>query len=147
MSETHCGQSGDLLNKTRSLQVYFFVDISNLLWLLLFLNQQNERTMKNADAVEPSMTTRIMLALALVGTGKVEKGWESTVNFTPENLKQTVYYKSKDSNFTATTPPYSFLTGMTLLKMYSGTNHKSIYLQTDPTLMDNSYLELSTRTA
>lgn len=120
--------------------------ISNLLWLLLFLNQQNERTMVNADAAEPSMTTRIMLALALLGTGKVANGWDSTVNFTPENLKQSVYYKSKESNFTAKTPPYSSLTGMPLVKMHSGTNHKSIYLQTDPALMDNIYLGLSTRT-
>lgn len=96
------------------------MDISNLLWLLLFLNQQNVRTMLNADAAEPSMPTRIVLALALMGTGKVAKGWDSTVNFTPENLKQSVCYKSKDSNFTVKTPPYSFLTEMLLLKMHSG---------------------------
>lgn len=68
----------------------------------------------NADAAEPSMTTRIMLALALTGTGKVANGWDSTVNFTPEDLKQPVYYKSKDSDFTAKTPSYSFFTGVLL---------------------------------
>lgn len=120
--------------------------ISNLLLLLLFLNQQNERMTANADAAEPSMTTRIMLALALMGTGKVANGWDSAVSFAPENLKQSVYYKSNNAGFTAKTPSCNLPTGMPLLKMHSGTKHKSVCLQTDSMLTGNIYLGLSTRT-
>lgn len=45
----------------------------------------------NADAAELSMTMRIMLAFAPMGTGKMVNGLDSTVNLAPENLKQSEF--------------------------------------------------------
>lgn len=50
------------------------MDISNLLLLLLFLNQQNTRVRTNAEATALSKTTSIKLAFSPMGTGKMVNG-------------------------------------------------------------------------